>query len=59
MKVYDDIKAGLEQAIAYEKGEIAARVTKRTAKPNHSATPDNVTIQTSVNQDAHQQAKRS
>ena len=32
MNVYEDIKAGLEEAIAYEKGKTMERLTKREGK---------------------------
>jgi len=33
MTVFDDIKTGLEQAIAYEKGKGTAKVTKLSVEP--------------------------
>ncbi len=38
MGVFDDIKTGLEQAIAYEKGKLAANKTTLTAAPTKRRT---------------------
>ena len=42
MKLFDDIKTGLDQAIAYEKGELKAKTTVLTIEPVGFFQPDEI-----------------
>ncbi len=42
MGIFDDIKTGLEQAIAYEKGELKANKTKLSVIPVDSFSPSDI-----------------
>ncbi|MBP3392592.1 MAG: helix-turn-helix domain-containing protein [Clostridia bacterium] len=44
MRLFDDIKTGLEQAIEYEKGKLNARTTILTVAPVERFRPDEIRL---------------